>query len=552
MKHGLLPAPVSFRVDDGAQPLRLDQATSVTADTALAGARRHLVRRLGAASGWDLLPPADGGPGTIHLRHVPDLPAEGYRLKTGADGVLIEASGDAGAFYAVQALLQLVGPEAFRRAPVVSAPLQRTEGDPASGREAPWTVPAVVVEDEPRFGYRGVMLDVARHFMPKDALLQFIDAVAEHRFNVLHLHLSDDQGWRVEITAFPELVRTASWRPGNSRGDWRGGEYEPTPHGGYYTQDDLREIVAFAAERRITIIPEIDVPGHSQAAIAAYPWLGGLEASPGVWERWGVNPLVLQPSERTLDFYKTVLDELLGIFPSPWISLGGDEVPLDQWRADPAEVARAVELGLADVAGLHSWFIGRLAEHLRDRGRSTAVWDEIGEGILPEGALVHSWRGFEGGLDALERGYDVVMCPEREVYFDYAQSASPDEPVPVGRVTTLEQVYAFEPLPPEWSGTVTGRLLGAQGNLWTEHLDSPRRVQFAAFPRLCALAEVLWSPGASRNLEDFLERLRTAHLARLEALGIEYRPLGGPHPWQMRPGVPGTLRPGMDDGEGPR
>ncbi|MDP5225782.1 MULTISPECIES: beta-N-acetylhexosaminidase [Arthrobacter] len=531
MTHPLIPAPRSVRYDDGA-PLALSAATTLSADPELAGARRALATRLGAATGWDLLPPLDGE-ACIRLRHDVSLTSgsgllqeEDYRLSCDGEQVVISAAGESGAFHGVQTLLQLLGASAFRQAP-----------DPV----ALWEVPRLRIEDGPRFGYRGVMLDVARHFMPKDALLRFIEALAVHRFNVLHLHLSDDQGWRVEIKAFPELTRVGSWRPRSSRGDWRAGLWEDTPHGGFYTQEDLREIVAFAADRHVTVIPEIDVPGHSQAAIAAYPWLGGLEDSSGVWERWGINPTVLAPTERTLDFYRTVLDEIMGLFPGPWISLGGDEVPLDQWAGSPEDTARARELGFDGVAGLHSWFIGQLAGHLRDHGRRTAVWDEIGDGELPDGALVHSWRGYEGGLDALARGYDVVMCPEKEVYLDYPQSDSADEPVPVGSVTTLEKVYAFEPLPPGSDGATGGRLLGAQGNLWTEHLDSPRRVQFAAFPRLCALAEVLWSPAEERDLPDFLRRLEVDHLPRLEALGIEFRPLSGPAPWQRRPGVPGRM-----------
>ena len=531
----LVPAPREARERAGGSTL-LGATTSLSCDPQLAGTARLLRQRLGAATGWEL-PTASADGADIVLRYVTDAadgPAtvqhdEGYRLDTTSGRVLIEAAGEPGAYYAVQTLLQLLGEPAFRRAPA---------------SEPSWTVPAVTITDAPRCGYRGVMLDVARHFMPKNDLLVMIEALAAHKLNVLHLHLTDDQGWRIEIRRYPELTRRGAWRARSTRGAGRGEDrYDETPHGGFYTQDDLREIVAFAAQRHITIIPEIDVPGHSQSAIAAYPWLAGLpdDATPEVWDRWGVNELVIDPSPETVDFYRNVLDELLQLFPAPWIGLGGDEVPLTQWEANPAARQRAAELGLPDVGGLHFWFLDALADHLRAHGRRPAFWDEAAEGDLDRRALIHCWREPYRGPEALAKGFDVVMCPERHLYFDYAQSDSPDEPIPVGRVTTLESAYDFDPIPSGLDGALPGRLLGAQANVWTEHLDSPQRVQYAAFPRLCALAENLWSPAGSRDYADFVRRLETAHLARLSAMGLEYRPLSGPLPWQKRPGVAGTL-----------
>ncbi len=526
--HQLVPAPWSFSVGTG--ELVLDAGTTVGADPELSGARRWLSRALGAATGWDVAP-APAQSAAIRLLLDPALDAEAYRLEVG-DAVVISAGGAAGAFYGAQTLLQLMGPAALRQAPVV-------------GSDA-WPVPRVSVEDKPRFGYRGTMLDVARHFMPKENVLRFIEVMAMHKLNVLHLHLTDDQGWRVQINRYPKLTGTGAWRRESSLGSWRAGVFDGRPHGGFYTQDDLREIVAFAADRHITVIPEIDVPGHSQAAIAAYPELGAGPAEGSapveVWTRWGINETVLEVSETSLEFYRNVLDEVVEIFPSPWISLGGDEVPLTQWQASTQAQAKAVELGLDDVSGLHSWFVGQLALHLQSHGRATSVWDEIGDGGLPEGALVASWRGYEGGIDALRKGYDVVMCPEHKLYLDHRQADGDDEPVPVGFVTTLQAVYEFEPLPGVDGTNFPGRLLGAQANIWTEHLDSPRRVQFAAFPRLSAIAEVFWSNPENRDYDEFLKRLTHAHLARLEAMGVEYRPLAGPAPWQQRPGVEGWKR----------
>ena len=532
--HHLLPAPRVIHTS-GAEPVTLSHQSTLHHDPELATAGRLLARRLGAAAGWRL-PPAPADRADIVLRHRPgiaDGPAtvqrhEGYRLDTSTGRVIIEAAGEPGAHYGVQTLLQLLGEPAFRRAPTSAGP---------------WSVPGMVIEDAPRLGYRGVLLDVARHFLPTNDLLLFIDALAAHKFNVLHLHLTDDQGWRIAIDRYPLLTERGAWRPRSALGDSSLGRYDDTPHGGYYTKADLREIVAFAAERQLTIIPEIDVPGHSRAAIAAYPWLAGSagDAGPGVWDRWGVSELVLDPSDATLDFYRNVLDEVLELFPSRWIGLGGDEVPPTQWRHDPATRQRAAELGLPDVGALHGWFLNALADHLRARGRRPAFWDEAAEDDLDRDALVHCWRDSWPAERALARGFDVVLCPERRLYFDYAQADSADEPIPVGRVTTLESVYAYDPFP-DGLDDLPGRFLGAQGNIWTEQLDGARRVHYAAFPRLCALAENLWSPSQARDYPDFVRRLTDSHFARLDAMGVEYRPLGGPLPWQRRPGVVGTLR----------
>lgn len=530
----LIPVPDSAVFE--ADCLEMGPGTSLSADPLLMPVRRWLAAALGAATGWDLLP-GQAADATIDLRLDPELPPEGYRLEIGGR-VVIHAAGTAGAFYAAQTLLQLLGPAALRQAPTAAPPVV-------------FLLPCGRITDAPRFGYRGVMLDVARHFMPKDNLLRFIEVMAHHKLNMLHLHLSDDQGWRVEIKRYPELTRTGAWRKESLLGGSPDGDYDGVPHGGYYTQEDLREVVAFAAARQITVIPEIDIPGHSQAAIAAYPGLRREGATVDVWTRWGVNETVLDVSDASLEFYRNVLAEILDLFPSPWIGLGGDEVPLTQWEASPQAREKARELGLDGVAGLHQWFIGQLADFLSGQGRAVAVWDEVDGAGLPDGALVASWRGYDGGLQALQDGCDVVMCPEQRLYLDHRQADGGQEPVPVGYVTSLETVYGFEPLPPgisaETASAYPGRLLGAQGNIWTEHLDSPRRVQFAAYPRLCALAEVLWSPASRRGYAGFLDRLAPAHLERLDALGVEYRPLDGPHPWQQRPGVVGWLPEAEDD-----
>ncbi|WP_431678834.1 beta-N-acetylhexosaminidase [Kitasatospora sp. KL5] len=538
----LIPAPRHLKVfhgDLGPWSFRLRPDTRIAAADGAQGVARWLRAELSAATGFtfDACTPEQGrlGTQTIHLEFDPELRAtagrEAYGLSVNDYGAFLRGGGRPGLFYAAQTLRQMFDPRIYRR-----APLPGTD----------WVLPSVQVEDAPRFGWRGVLLDVARHFLPKADVLRFLDLMAAHKLNVLHLHLTDDQGWRVEIRRHPRLTEVGAWRERSMVGYRSGGRRDDRPHGGYYTQDDLHEIVAYAAKRHITVVPEIDLPGHAQAALAAYPELGNTDvvdtAALGVWTDWGVNPNVLNVSDATLRFFEGVLEEVLEIFPSEFVHLGGDECPKDQWRASPAAQARMAELGLADEDALQSWFIGHFDRWLADRGRRLIGWDEILEGGLAPGAAVSSWRGYEGGIAAARAGHDVVMCPEQHVYLDHRQAPGEDEPVPVGYVRTLEDVYRFEPVPPELDGAAAARVIGTQANLWTEFMTSARDIDYRAFPRLAAFAEVAWSdlprePGA-RDWTGF-ERRMAAHYPRLDALGVEYRPPGGPHPWQRRPGVAG-------------
>lgn len=389
------------------------------------------------------------------------------------------------------------------------------------------------------------MLDVSRHFMPKDGVLRYLDLMAAHKLNIFHFHLTDDQGWRVEIRKYPRLTEVGSWRARTKFGHRASPLWDDKPHGGYYTQDDIREIVAYAAERHITVVPEIDVPGHSQAAIAAYPELGNTDvidtSALTVWDTWGINPNVLAPTDNTLRFYEGVFEELLELFPSEFIHVGGDECLKDQWRQSPTAQERIRELGLKDEDELQAWFIGHFDKWLAARGRRLIGWDEILEGGLAKGATVSSWRGYAGGIAAARAGHDVVMCPEQQVYLDHRQDAGADEPVPIGYVRTLEDVYRFEPVPAELTPDEARHVLGTQANVWTEVMEDHARVDYQTFPRLAAFAEVAWSSlpaPAERDFVDF-ERRMAAHYGRLDALGVAYRPPTGPRPWQRRPGVLG-------------
>ncbi|MBV2354365.1 beta-N-acetylhexosaminidase [Streptomyces sp. J2-1] len=538
----MVPAPRRLAP---AGTLTLHAGTGIDEGPGTARTARWLRGALGAATGFPLDPAREGD--RITLRVVPALETEAggpeaYRLRHGDGGTVIEGASPAGVFWGAQTFRQLLGADAFRRAPLA--------------RRDAWVYPAAAVEDAPRFRWRGLMLDVARHFMPKDGVLRYLDLMAAHKLNVFHFHLTDDQGWRVEIERYPRLTEVASWRSRTKFGHRASPLWDDRPHGGFYTRDDIREIVAYAAERHITVVPEIDVPGHSQAAIAAYPELGNTDvvdtAALSVWDNWGISANVLAPTEDVLRFYEGVFEEVLELFPadaaefSPFVHIGGDECRKEQWTESVTAKTRIADLGLADEDALQSWFIKHFDRWFAARGRRLIGWDEILEGGLAPGAAVASWRGYGGGIAAARAGHDVVMCPEQYVYLDHRQAPGEDEPVPISHVRTLEDVYRFEPVPEALTEAEARHVLGTQGNVWTEVMEDAGRVDYQTFPRLAALAEVAWSElpaPAARDFADF-ERRMSEHYRRLDALGVAYRPPAGPHPWQRRPGVLGRPKDG--------
>lgn len=507
----VVPAPVASRPGEGS--FTLDAATVLHGPAELTA----LVRRE-LASGTGLpLPDGDesAAGGVVDVAIDGTLAREAYRLAVTTTGVRATGGDPAGVFYAVQTLRQLLPPDVYRRAPLPGAT---------------WELSCVEVDDAPRFGWRGVHLDVARHFMPKRFLLRLVDLLAVHKLNVLHLHLTDDQGWRFESHAHPRLTEVGSVRRETRRPKERSGD--GTPHGGYYTQDDLRELVAYAAGRFVTVLPEVELPGHAQAAMAAYPELGN---DPGrqlpVLETFGVNENVLNAEESTLRFFQDVYEELLDVFPGTFVHVGGDECPKTQWQRSRRAQQLIAERGVGDENGLQSWFIRQLDAWLAERGRRLVGWDEILQGGLAEGATVMSWRGEDGGVAAARAGHDVVMTPTSHTYLDYYQSDLPDEPYAIGGHLPLEQVYAYEPVPAVLTEDEAAHVLGSQCQLWTEYMPDPRRVEYMAFPRACAFAEAVWSPRERRSFDDFSGRL-VPHLARLDALDVNYRPLAGPRPEQ--------------------
>lgn len=514
----LLPRPV--HQERRAGEFLFTAATTLHCTPGLESVAIGLQQALRPATGFPLMFSAQDG--DISLLLDPELGKEEYRLLVTPHQVEIRGGDDAGVFYGWQTLLQLLPAAIYRSSPVAGTR---------------WAAVACSVGDKPRFGWRGAMIDVARHFLPKREILRFIDLLAMHKLNTLHLHLSDDQGWRVEILRYPRLTEVGAWRRETQVDAGAGAAADGRPHGGYYTQADIREIVAYAGARFIDVVPEVDTPGHVQAALAAYPQLGVHGQPLEVDTRWGINYNVLNMEDSTVEFFTNVFTELMDLFPGKYLGIGGDECPKDQWRNDPRSLARMAELGLDRVEDLQNWFIAQLERHVSARGRRIFGWDEILEGELAPTATIASWRGMTGALTAARRGHDVVCCPDDLAYFDYRQSSLSTEPIPVSIPLTVADVYGFDPVPAGLTPAQERHILGGQANLWTEYIDSPRTLDYMAFPRLCAMAEVLWSP-RHRDLATFTPRL-DAHLTRLEAAGVEYRQAGGPLPWQQRPGLKG-------------
>ncbi|MCB8932877.1 MAG: beta-N-acetylhexosaminidase [Chthonomonadaceae bacterium] len=510
----LVPAPVS--VVPGLGTFELNAETVILASEAALGEARLFAEQIAPGTGLKLEVDEGEAPrnGAILLRLDPDRRGnttdESYTLEVSPFQIRIDAASPSGLFYGCQTLRQMMPAATFGTQP--SGPVQ---------------IPCARIEDAPRFQWRGAMLDCARHFMPKAFVMRFIDLLALHKMNSFHWHLTDDQGWRVEIKRYPKLTEIGAWRDETLVGHYGAKEpkYDGVRHGGYYTQKDIREIVAYAARRHVNVVPEIEMPGHSQAAIAAYPELGNTDTHLKVMTTWGVNPNVLNTEDSTIEFLQNVLAEVIELFPSKFIHVGGDECPKDQWKASERVQAKMKALGIQDEHEMQSWFIRQMDKWLADRGRRLIGWDEILEGGLAPGATVMSWRGIQGGITAAKSGHDVVMAPTSHLYLDYYQARPTDkEPLAIGGFLPLEKVYAFDPVPEGFTDQEAARVLGAQGQIWTEYIATPEYAEYMGFPRICALAEVVWTPQAERSYPDFLERLQ-GHLARLAAMKVNFRKL---------------------------
>ena len=498
----------TYRVTD--RPVTCDSRTDERTQRAVVGFAARLATVTG---GTNPVTVADEMPAS-GIRFVTDesLPAEGYELNVDGEGIEVRASQFPGFLYALQSLGQLL-----------PAAVYGTEPAP----DAAWEVPCVKIADAPRFAYRGMHLDVARHFFSVDEVKRYIDVMAIHKLNTLHWHLTDDQGWRIEIKRYPELTAVGSIRKATVvRKEW--GTYDGTPYGGFYTQDEIRDVVKYAADRGVTVIPEIDLPGHMLAALTAYPELGCTGGPYEVWGRWGVADDVLCPGrEKTFEFLEGVLTEVMELFPSEYIHIGGDECPKVRWEKCPRCQAKIRQLGLKDDGEhtaehyLQSYVTDRIGKFLAQHGRRIIGWDEILEGRAPSDAVVMSWRGSEGGIAAAKLGHDVIMTPNSHFYFDYYQSLDTDaEPFGIGGYIPMEQVYSYDPAFPELTPEQQKHILGVQANLWTEYVLSDEHLEYMLLPRLAALSEVQWCQPETKDWNRFIGSFRMDKI--YSQLGYEF------------------------------
>ena len=445
---------------------------------------------------------------------------ESYILSVTGRSIFLKSPSAEGLFRGIQTIRQLLPPQ--------------VESEGGLTGEAAAAVPACYITDAPRFSYRGLHLDVCRHFFTVDEVKRYLDIMALHKFNVFHWHLTDDQGWRIEIKKYPGLTVTGSQRKETLVG--HGGRppftYDGIPHGGYYTQEQAREIVKYAADRYITVIPEIEMPGHAVAAIASYPWLSCTGNKLDVQTRWGVFDDVFCAGKDTVfAFLEDVLDEVIEIFTSEYIHVGGDECPKVRWENCSACQKRIKDEGLKDEHELQSWFITRMEKYLNAHGRQIIGWDEILEGGLAPEATVMSWRGVNGGIEAARLGHDAIMTPTGFAYLDYYQSEPAGEPLSIGGYVPLEKVYSFEPVPAELTPDEQKHILGFQGNVWTEYIATISHLEYMAFPRAFAIAETGWTPALKKDFEEFLSRLEVQKqrydLMKINYFRGEYRDLRG-------------------------
>lgn len=512
----LIPQPLQVVINGGyfrLGPGVLFHSTGVEAGDAEG---RETARLLGGLQGWLKTlgwkeavssRQRDDAPATILFALDPGerqrLGDEGYALRITANAVVLRAARPAGLFYGTQTLRQLV--------------LGRL--DSLNRLRWPVTLPCLSIMDRPRFAWRGFMLDCCRHYFPPAFIRSCLDGMALHKLNRFHWHLTDDQAWRLEIGKYPQLTAQGAFR------DQGGARY-----GGFYTQDEIRGIVAYAAERFITVVPEIEMPGHAAAALNVFPALSCTGGPFARMAQWGVfEDIYCAGNDRTLAFLQDVLDEVAGLFPGPWVHIGGDECPKSRWNACPKCQARIQAEGLADAGELQSWFIRRIEKHLNSRGKRLIGWDEILEGGLAPEATVMSWRGMDGGIAAARQGHDVVMSPTSSAYLDYYQGDPRFEPPAIGGFLPLATVYAFEPIPPELSAQEAVHILGGQANLWTEYVATPEHASYMMWPRLCSLAEAVWSPPAGRDWNSFLARLgklrRGIRSMGMNVAETEWRPI---------------------------
>ena len=526
--YQIIPKPTSLEVATG--QFLIDSDTKIVGDASLAIEGSYLAEMLNLSTGKNISFDSSGTSGDIVLKIDESITnEEGYELKVTYNEIVISGKTSKGVFYGIQTLRQLM-----------PASIETEDGSIAE-----LVIPAVSIKDNPRYSYRGMHLDVARHFFPVSFVKKYIDLIAMHKMNTFHWHLTEDQGWRIEIKKYPKLTEVGAWRNGTIVGHHPGTSNDQKVYGGFYTQEEVKEIVKYASERHVTVIPEIELPGHGGAAIASYPFLSCFPKEPTkirsdigsdkgkelqangtpkiVYETWGViDDVFCAGNEETFQFLEDVLAEIIPLFPSQYIHVGGDECPKGNWERCPSCQKRIKEEGLKDAHELQSYFIQRMEKYINSKGKKLIGWDEILEGGLAPNATVMSWRGTKGGIEAAKQKHDVIMTPGHSCYFDHYQSKDKDnEPLAIGGMTSVEDVYAYEPTPEELTDDEQQYILGAQGNVWTEYMDTTEYVEYMILPRMTALSEVVWSSKESRNWDDFQQRLN--HLSnRFDALKLNY------------------------------
>lgn len=496
----VIPEPVEFRKEKGDfsitpnTPVFFNFKDSAHRENILSVLQKHVNDFYGFSMGEDA-----SYFGSYNSNRVPGIyfiidnegdfvPDEGYVMDIG-ETISLRATSYSGLFYGIQSLVQML------------------EKSGESDNEV--LVPKGVLKDYPRFSWRGLHLDACRHFMPKEFVLRYLDFMAMHKLNTFHFHLTEDQGWRIEIEKYPELTNIGSVRRETLVGHGRSSDkYDGIEHGGFYTKEDIREIVDYAAKRYITVVPEIEMPGHALAALASYSYLGCTGGPYDVATRWGVfEDIMCAGKESTFEFVENVMTEVMEMFPSEYIHIGGDEAPKARWKECPDCQKRILDEDLADESQLQSYFIKRVGKFLTDHGRKMIGWDEILEGGLAPKAAVMSWRGETGGIEAAKMGHYVVMTPGTHCYLDHYQAEPETQPLAIGGFTPLEKIYSYEPIPESLIGFQADYILGAQGNVWTEYMSTTNHVEYMVYPRAAALSEVVWSPKKERDYENFLDRL---------------------------------------------
>ena len=524
--YEIIPQPVSLEMESGR--FLVNSKTKVSAASGLENEGEYLATMLSHLANTTINFETESS-GNIQLKLDDTIEnEEGYELSVAYDKVIISGKTAKGVFYGIQTLNQLL-----------------PAGVASATNQSELTIPAVNIKDHPRFAYRGMHLDVARHFFPVAFVKKYIDLIALHKMNTFHWHLTEDQGWRIEIKKYPKLTEIGSKRYGTIIGHHPGTGNDETEYGGFYTQDEVKDIVKYAAERHVAVIPEIELPGHASAAIAAYPFLSCFPEEPSVvtnnmgskagkaaqangtpkivQETWGVfDDVFCAGNESTFEFLENVLAEIIPLFPSEYIHIGGDECPKSNWKRCPDCQKRIKDNNLADEHELQSYFIQRIEKYLNAHGKKIIGWDEILEGGLAPNATVMSWRGEKGGIEAAKQHHNVIMTPSQTNYFDMYQSENrKEEPLAIGGFISVEKVYGYDPTPKELTDSEKMYVLGAQGNVWTEYMATTDYVEYMILPRMTALSEVVWSPKEAKDWDDFKSRLNTLR-NRYDAMGLNY------------------------------